>query len=119
MRVHQVPAQSDRPVLGHTSLHAAKRAQVCIKQRPTRKHRSYSSTAPRRSRTLSAARRDELPTATQPFSIHDVDRELWMVLDLASDTELEGVHDMLFGKHRCSICNRHRMSCHFAACADS
>ena len=35
---------------------------------------------------------------TQPWSSNDVDRDLWAVLDLASDEELEGVHDILFGE---------------------
>ena len=39
-----------------------------------------------------------LPVVTQPSSANDVDRELWTVLDLASDNELEGVHDILFGQ---------------------
>ena len=51
-----------------------------------------------RSFTAGSARRDSLPVVTQPWSSNDVDRELWAVLDLASDEELEGVHDMLFGE---------------------
>lgn len=35
---------------------------------------------------------------TQPRSPNDVDLDLWAVLDLASDEELERVHDMLFGE---------------------
>lgn len=34
---------------------------------------------------------------TRPCSDQDVDRELWNLLDLAHDDELEAVHDILFG----------------------
>ncbi|DBA73736.1 TPA: hypothetical protein ACH3X2_009712 [Trebouxia sp. C0005] len=44
-----------------------------------------------------SARRDKISSVTQPSSCNDVDRDLWTVLDLASDEELEGVHDILFG----------------------
>lgn len=53
---------------------------------------------------------------TQPFSVHGIDRELWMVLDLASDTELEGVHDMLFGEpNQCIPSMLHEASCKVTA----
>ena len=44
-----------------------------------------------------SSQRGSLPVVTQPWSCNDVDRDLWTVLDLASDEELEGVHDILFG----------------------
>ncbi len=50
-----------------------------------------------------SARRAQISSVTQPSSCNDVDRDLWTVLDLASDEELEGVHDILFGESRLSI----------------
>lgn len=43
-----------------------------------------------------SSRGSSLPVVTQPRSPNDVDLDLWAVLDLASDEELERVHDMLF-----------------------
>ena len=74
------------------------RLKCAAAHKPFRKQNCSGSPAGRRFGVASASKRDELPTVTQPFSVHGVDRELWMVLDLASDTELEGVHDMLFGE---------------------
>ncbi len=34
---------------------------------------------------------------TRPYSELDVDRELWELLDLAQDDELQAVHDILYG----------------------
>jgi hypothetical protein len=34
---------------------------------------------------------------TEPISMLDVDKELWEVLDLCSDEELETIYDVLFG----------------------
>lgn len=55
-----------------------------------------------RSVVVSSSRGGSLPVVTQPWSSNDVDRDLWAVLDLASDEELEGVHDILFGEQFCS-----------------
>ena len=63
-----------------------------------RKCRPYRSVLAKSSRTGS------LPVVTQPRSPNDVDRDLWAVLDLASDEELEGVHDMLFGEQLLQSC---------------
>lgn len=49
-----------------------------------------------------SSRDGSIPAVTQPWSSSDVDRDLWAVLDLASDEELEGVYDMLFGEQLCS-----------------
>lgn len=97
MRVYYLPARYDTPFLCHNSGQAAKPAQVSLIPRSPTQLKLFTVSSARCVRVVSAAKRDELPTVTQPFSVHDVDRELWMVLDLASDTELEGVHDMLFG----------------------
>ena len=35
---------------------------------------------------------------TKPYNELDVDRELWELLDLAYDDELQAVHDILYGK---------------------
>lgn len=58
---------------------------------------------PYRSVLASSSRGGSLPVVTQPRSPNDVDRDLWAVLDLASDEELEGVHDMLFGEQLSQI----------------
>lgn len=34
---------------------------------------------------------------TMPYNDLDVDRELWELLDLAQDDELQAVHDILYG----------------------
>ena len=39
-----------------------------------------------------------LEPLTRPMSEHDVDGELWSLLDLASDEELEDVHNILYGE---------------------
>jgi hypothetical protein len=41
----------------------------------------------------------DLEPITRPYSQQDVDRELWDLLDLATDDELEAVHDILFGEN--------------------
>ncbi len=38
-----------------------------------------------------------LEPITRPYCEEDVDRELWDLLDLANDDELEAVHDILYG----------------------
>lgn len=53
----------------------------------------------------SSSQSDSLPVVTQPWSSNDVDRDLWAVLDLASDEELERVHDILFGEQFCRFCS--------------
>ena len=59
----------------------------------------YSSTQSRRCRSTKESRQARgLEPITRPFSQQDVDRELWDLLDLATDDELEAVHDILFGK---------------------
>lgn len=35
---------------------------------------------------------------TKPYNELDVDRELWDLLDLAHDDELQAVHDILYGE---------------------
>ena len=41
--------------------------------------------------------RAALEPLTRPHSEHDVDGELWLLLDIASDDELVEVYDILFG----------------------
>ena len=45
-----------------------------------------------------AASSTALEPLTRPMSEHDVDGELWSLLDLASDEELEDVHNILYGE---------------------
>lgn len=71
-------------------------------------HKGVSRSVPERLRVqyhgrrfcvkTASAHRKKLPSVTQPSSCNDVDRDLWTVLDLASDDELEGLHDILFGE---------------------
>ncbi len=46
------------------------------------------------------AARAALEPLTRPHSEHDVDGELWLLLDIASDDELVEVYDILFGAPR-------------------
>jgi hypothetical protein len=41
--------------------------------------------------------KDSLASLTPPISTYDVDLELWQVLDLCSDEELEGLYNILHG----------------------
>ena len=99
MHAHQLPATHNKPFSAYIpSQLSVTRSKAGIVQKALTKQRHPSFPTARRHQVVSATSGAELPTVTQPFSIHDVDRELWMVLDLASDSELEGVHDMLFGE---------------------
>jgi hypothetical protein len=46
--------------------------------------------------TLALPRR-AVPRLTEPASSYQLDIELWEVLDMASDEELERIHDVLYG----------------------
>jgi hypothetical protein len=48
----------------------------------------------------SAHIRRAAPRLTEPASPYEVDRELWEILDMATDEELERIHGVLFGTHR-------------------
>lgn len=100
----------------HTAQHSLCRQSVCFSRiRLTvsqNKAEFYSRSVelgssrlrtPVRSVVASSSRGGNLPVVTQPWSSNDVDRDLWAVLDLASDEELEGVHDILFGEQPCSV----------------
>lgn len=82
---------TSRPCTARTPVHRAGRPLVWSTPRPQQK-RSLQLGA-----RAASSSRSKLPVVTQPASSNDVDRDLWTVLDLASDEELEGVHDVLFG----------------------
>ena len=44
------------------------------------------------------------------MSEHDVDGELWSLLDLASDEELEDVHNILYGAFLALSCTFHNFT---------
>lgn len=50
-----------------------------------------------------------LEPITRPYCEEDVDRELWDLLDLANDDELEAVHDILYGE---GLSTHHRPASH-------
>lgn len=67
------------------------------KQKGQAGYSSLRTSRPFKGVRAQSSQRSSLPVVTQPWSCNDVDRDLWTVLDLASDEELEGVHDILFG----------------------
>lgn len=93
---NRAPASLNHVARPIASLRQAAVAKKSLqKSAPERMHWQESR---RRTCARAASSRGKLPSVTQPSSCNDVDRDLWMVLDLASDEELEGVHDILFGE---------------------
>lgn len=71
-------------------------------QQQQQQHTRATATTSGKGTRSSSSRRSssaatEIVALTEPVSSLDVDRELWAVLDLCSDEELEGIFDVLHG----------------------
>lgn len=100
---HPQPRACDYPIRnirgqhGPSGHHLPKQQQQLFQCRASL-HNASGSAAPRRkqsTRPSSKSSATELVALTEPLSTLDVDRDLWEVLDLCSDEELECIYNIL------------------------
>lgn len=78
------------------SRYSSSTAVVPLSATPLRGNAAFPGPSGNRS-SISRSKATELVALTEPVSRLDVDRELWEVLDLCSDEELETLYSILFG----------------------